>query len=366
MAVIAKKQIKVVRKKAPVRKANNTKEVEPKVKNTPFYKSPKKIIFSLGAFLIVYLIFGKGLQTGPDLNTLKTKTIPEGINKVLSSSNMKVKEINNIKETSGVYEFELTLDGGNGSNNKFTSYITKDGKLLFQSGLKLDNTTKTTAPQSNQPQTNKLSCSDLNKSDNPKLTAYIVSNCPYGLQMQRAFNKALQEQPSLAQSLTVRYIGSIKDGKITSMHGDAEAQENLKQICIREEQYDKFWTYVSCYMKEGKTDTCLSEAQVNTINLGTCTNDANRGLKYAQTDFDMANKFNINSSPTLVLNDTQIVSEFDFGGRAPNAIKEVACCSYNSKPGFCGKDLTKDNVAVAFSTSDISSQTNSNPVSCGN
>jgi len=36
---------------------------------------------------------------------------------------------------------------------------------------------------------------------------------------------------------------------IKSMHGAAEAQENLRQICIREEQSGKYWDYVRCYIE---------------------------------------------------------------------------------------------------------------------
>jgi hypothetical protein len=35
----------------------------------------------------------------------------------------------------------------------------------------------------------------------------------------------------------------VKNGKIASMHGDEEAKENLRQICIREEQKDKYWLF---------------------------------------------------------------------------------------------------------------------------
>ena len=99
--------------------------------------------------------------------------------------------------------------------------------------------------------------------------------------------------PQARDYLMVRYIGSVSNNTITSMHGDEEAQENLRQICIREEQPDRYWDYVSCYMIEGKSIECLKSSSVDESKLNACMNDSSRGLAYAQKDFDLADKFNI-------------------------------------------------------------------------
>ena len=150
----------------------------------------------------------------------------------------------------------------------------------------------------------------------------------------------------------MKYIGSIVDGKITSMHGDAEAQENLKQICIRDEQPTLYWPYVNCYMQEGKTDACLASAGVDVATMNACTTDPKRGLAFAQKDFDAGTKLKVSGSPTLVLNDSQVVSEFDFGGRVANAIKTIVCGASKVPGDYCSKDLSTKELATAFSTTD--------------
>ena len=277
----------------------------------------------------------------------KNKTIPDAIKKVLNSPDTKF-EVTSVKETNGVYEFQLKLQ-----NQTYTSYITKDGKLLFTSGVKLDEIGKKPAAAATSTQAQKkLTLKDLKKSDNPSLTAYVVANCPYGLQTQRVFKKVMEEVPTIASNLKIKYIGSIVNGIITSMHGDAEAKENLKQICIRDEQPDLYWPYVNCYMQEGKTDQCLANTGVDVTKMNACTSDAKRGLAYAQKDFDAGNKLNVSGSPTLVLNDSQVVSEFDFGGRVPNSVKTIVCGGSKTPGDYCSKDISTKEVATSLSVSD--------------
>jgi len=246
-----------------------------------------------------------------------------------------------VKEESGLYKFILKI-----KDKEFTSYVTKDGKILFpEEGVDL---TKEPSASANNAPTKKLTCKDIKKSDNPTLEAFVVSRCPFGLQMQRILRKVVKDIPSLAKNIRVEYIGSVQGGKISSMHGDQEAKENLRQICIREEQSDKYWDYIDCYIKKGQGDKCLAEAGVDEEKLTSCANDSARGLKYAKDDFASANKYKVRGSPTLVL-EGQNVSEFDFGGRTAEAVKTLLCCAFETKPAVCSKKLSQDQAAVGLS-----------------
>jgi len=300
------------------------------------------------------------------LNRFKTEIIPNAVKKLVNDSSVKIK-IENIKEANGVYEFEISMDSENNPEEKplkYISYITKDGEILFTSGIKLN--AKENEGETKGTSVKKVTCEEMEKIEKPILTAFVVSQCPYGVQMQRLFYKTITDLPELGNSLEIKYIGEVKNGKITAMHGDEEAQENLKQICIREEQPNLYWPYVSCYMKESKTDECLASTGVNTNTLKACTDNAEKGLTYAQKDFDLANKFNVQGSPALLINNADIVSEFDFGGRIPDAIKKIVCCGSKEEKEYCEKDLSKNEVAVSFSkTIEVESSTGSTGVSTG-
>jgi len=317
------------------------------------------LFFIIGVFaVIVGIFFVNKIIKGNSEDKIKKTVVPEVIKKLAGSDKV---EVTNFKEVSGVYAFDLLING-----QKYQSFISKDGRWLFPGGQKVDEIMGNALGSTTQAK--KLTCNDLDKAEKAELTAYVVADCPYGLQMQRLFKQIISEQPELIPYLTVRYIGSVDGGKITSMHGDKEAQENLKQICVREEQKDKYWTYLGCYMQEGKSQECSTTAGLDVSALDQCVSDSNRGLKYAQTDFNLAGKFNVSGSPTLVLNQKQTVSEFDFGGRIPNSIKNIVCCGSKNKPAFCSQDLSSSEVAVSFSKSDDPSTTETTNANsgCGN
>lgn len=234
-------------------------------------------------------------------------------------------------------------------SNSYDMYATTDGKLLFPEAFNLEGANANATANAGASQKPKTAA-DLVKADNPMLEAYVVSRCPFGIQMQRAMAKAIAAAPALAQSMKVRYIGDISGNTITAMHGEVEAKENLRQICIREEQSSKYWGYISCHIKEGQTGECERAAGVDSAKVSACTQDASRGVAYAKEDFDLNKKYGITGSPTLILNG-QEVSEFDFGGRSPEALKTLVCGGSKTEGAFCSDKLDTQEAATSFSLS---------------
>jgi hypothetical protein len=265
----------------------------------------------------------------------------------------------NVVEENGVYKFQLQI-----GENKYDSYITKDGKILFTSGISLEPTPTPSITPTPTPQQPKASCEDLKKTGKALMEAFVVSKCPYGLQMQRILYEIVKNIPSLEENIKVRYIGAIEGNKITAMHGDEEAQENLRQICIREEDESKYWDYVTCHIKKGDVDSCLTSANVDKSNIEACMADSARGLKYAKEDFDLQGEYSVSGSPTLFLNGEK-VSEFDFGGRTAEALKTLLCCGFKSNLDICSQKLLETQAATGFSETYASASGSSSDAACG-
>ncbi|MFH1036445.1 MAG: hypothetical protein V1756_00030 [Patescibacteria group bacterium] len=248
-----------------------------------------------------------------------------------------------VSEENGNYKFDFTLE-----DREYTSYITKNGNFLFPDGYDLSTTTGEESNGNSDDETSNVTCDDVAKKDKATLEAFVVSKCPYGLQMQRVLYELVKNIPSLAENIKVEYIGAVQAGKIISMHGDVEAQENLRQICIREEQQLKYWDYVSCYIQQGDMEGCLTSAGIDKAKLNACTTDAAKGLAYAQTDFTAQGNYQVTGSPTLFLNGEK-VSEFNFGGRTAEALKTLLCCGFEQTVGVCSQNLSTTSAAVGFS-----------------
>ena len=191
---------------------------------------------------------------------------------LLKNKGVSAKLSGKVVEKSGVYQFKIKI-----GNQEFTSYLTKDGSLLFPDAIKLVSQTK--------EEKAKEACAKIKKSSNPSMEAFVVSYCPFGLQMERMISELAKSNPELMKYIKIRYIGSVNNGKISSMHGEKEAEENLKQICLREEQPDKYIPYISCFIKDGKSEQCSRSVGVDEEKLKACESNPEKGLAYAKKDY---------------------------------------------------------------------------------
>lgn len=265
-----------------------------------------------------------------------------------------------VNEANGVYHLNLSVVTGE-LVQQSDAYLTKDGKMLFPFFYNTSEDTPlstvdtrsllcsgTVAGEKPVPEpTFQVTCADLPKADKPLLEVFVVSYCPFGTQMQRALANAVAKAPEIGQYIKVRYIGDVRKGNITSMHGEEEAVENLRQISIREEQPDRYWPYISCFIKSGNADECLKNAKVDTKKLKISMNEPDRAPKFAQVDFNLSDTYRAYSSPTLVLNGVE-VDEFSFGGRSPDVARALLCCGSNETRAFCNQTLDTNNAAVGF------------------
>jgi hypothetical protein len=105
------------------------------------------VLAGAGAFLIGFNYTKLGEQQR--IATFKTKIIPDFARKVINDPSIKL-SIDKVKETSGVYEFEITIERG-GRPQKFVSYITKDGRILFPTGVKIDSVPQIPIPTPQPP-----------------------------------------------------------------------------------------------------------------------------------------------------------------------------------------------------------------------
>ncbi len=239
----------------------------------------------------------------------------------------------NVIEKSGVYKIKLKI-----GENEYDSYVTKDGKIFFTYGLDL--TTKEETTQ------------EIEKRERPDVKLFVMSYCPFGLQMEKAFLPVYNLLKDKAE-MGIYFVNYI-------MHEKKEIDENLRQYCIQKEQKEKYYDYLNCFVKDGNFERCLSEAKIDREKMNSCISETDKEYKinelyndkstwingfYPRFDVqtDLNKKYGVQGSPTLVINDVVVNVE-----RSPEKLKETICQAFLNPPAECLKGLSKDVPSPGF------------------
>lgn len=250
-----------------------------------------------------------------------------------------------VKNEGSIYRIRIKIGEG-----EYDSFVSKDGRFLFPEGIELTAATTTSSPVA------------VEKRDNPDVKLFVMSYCPYGLQMQKALLPVYDLLKNKA-SIGVYFVNYI-------MHEKKEIDENLRQYCIQKEQKEKYSAYLGCFVKDGNFENCLSETGIDRTKLSKCVSDTDKEFsitaqyndestwingnfpKFSVQD-DLNNQYGVQGSPTFVINDKVVNAE-----RSPEEIKEIICQAFNSQPQECSQALSGDTPSPGFGTQTDSGNSN--------
>lgn len=124
--------------------------MQKKVKTKPKQIFSHKIFKIISFILVLSIIFVGSIFIYRQikqvtLNKVQSTLIPNTVKKILTNPETKIKSIENLQEVSGVYQFILKLETGDKKSN-YVLYMTKDGKIIFTSGLEVDKLNNTQSP----------------------------------------------------------------------------------------------------------------------------------------------------------------------------------------------------------------------------
>jgi glutaredoxin len=228
-------------------------------------------------------------------------------------------------------------------------YITKDGVSLFLS-QPVDTTEEIEIPTVQPAQ------QDIPKSDKPEVELFVMSYCPYGTQAEKGIIPA------------VRALGGNIDFKVRfvyyAMHGEKEVTEQTRQYCIQEEQNDKLLDYLACFLGDGESEPCLTEANIDTAKLDLCVEAADSEFEITanledeekwlngrypkfNTDADLNSEYGVSGSPTLVINGNKVSSSRDSA-----SYLATICSAFNEAPEACSEELSSATPSAGFGYSE--------------
>lgn len=223
---------------------------------------------------------------------------------------------------SGVYAITTTVDGQEYS----PIYLTADGKyIVYGSLIPLEELFEDYGETQNVQ-------TEIVKSERPSIDLFIMTHCPYGTQAEKGFlpvARALEDKADI----NIRFVHYF-------MH-EQEYDETPIEICIREEQRDKFLDYLDCflegdgvdvggYMAEGNDpELCMKRVGVDINAVNSCV-ESGDWEDYYEEDSILSQLYGVQGSPTLVINGAQASY-----GRSAASYLNGACSAFLVKPEEC-------------------------------
>lgn len=309
----------------------------------------KKIIIVLVVLVALggagYKFFGNK-TAGSILSPEEAKAKAEKfINDNLVQPGTKV-DIKGITEEGGLYKIVVNVGG-----QDFDSYLTKDGAKFFPQVLDMKKEaaktdTSDTAASGGENQI------VATKSDKPKVELFVMSECPYGTQIEKGILPVIETLGNKID-FTLKFCDY-------AMHGEKELKEQLKQYCIQKEQPDKLNNYLKCFLEADDGDGCIGKTGINKPKLDACISATDKEYKVTEKFnnkstwsngqfpvFDVYKadneKYGVGGSPTLVINGAQVSS-----ARDPASLLATICSAFNNQPEECSKSLSSTAPSPGF------------------
>lgn len=302
----------------------------------------KLLLLSLAA---VVMLTGCASQT----KNLKPDQAKERAEKFINAALMRPGSQATVKElekVGGFYKMKVDV----GSGEPVDSYLSRDGKLFFPQAMDIDEVTKQLSGNS---EAESVAATVEKKSDKPVVELFVMSYCPYGLQMERGILPVAEK------------LGDKIDFKIKfcdyAMHEKTEIDENLAQYCIQKEQNDKFISYLNCFLKSGKASDCYKEAKIDEASMQSCISAADKKFGITDgynnkdawkgqfppfgVDKEDNTKYSVQGSPTLIINGQEISANRDSA-----SLLKTICSAFNTAPEECSAELSSESPAAGFAS----------------
>ena len=115
-----------------------------------------------------------------------------------------------------------------------------------------------------------------------KLEFFIMSKCPYGVQVEKAVAPVLDKLGDNVD-FHVAYIGQKQGDQLSSMHGPGEVTGDIAQLCAHEVAPDKYVQLIDCQDKDPQhVDTnwqdCGSKLGIDTGAIKACMDSKGQQL----------------------------------------------------------------------------------------
>lgn len=147
----------------------------------------------------------------------------------------------------------------------------------------------------------------------PQVELFVMSFCPFGVQAEEELLPFIEKYGD-AVDFNLRFIANLveepdsEESKFTSLHGEVEVIENLRQIAVSQLYPDQFFDFLLCRAKhlESAWTRCAEKLGLD-IDKVNQEMESERTKRIFEADIQRSTALGVRASPTLVV-DGKVIS----------------------------------------------------------
>ncbi len=169
--------------------------------------------------------------------------------------------------------------------------------------------------------------------DKVKLDFYVMSQCPYGTQVEDAVKPILDKMPEIIDFRLEFIANEEEDGTFTSLHGEPEVLGNIVQLCAQKQDSVNFMDMVFCMNQDAinipdNWEQCATQNNLDLDKIKMCY-EGDEGKALLSESIKKADEVKAASSPTMFMNDEP------FNKRKTNDMMRAICEVIDNKHQEC-------------------------------
>ena len=319
---------------------NNNNSSNPSNKNKTLKKVTKELsgnywAISTIVLAVVLLLFVLNPSASPTGNAISEKEAGDIVINFAEVQGLEASLVG-VKYENGLYQVTVTIQ-----DQDVPVYLTSDGKGLIPSQpIPIAEVLAQAQQRQAAPTQQAPAPTEVPKSDKPKVELFVMSFCPYG---NRGEDTLLPVYELLKDKVdwNINYIVSVSGDKVSSLHGQPETDQNIREVCVKNEYgLDKFWEFIT-YVNEncGRDGSCwedgAKEIGLDENKIQSCLE--NEGLELMKNEAAISGAAGASGSPTMLVNGvkTDVVYQYENS----EAYKEAICSAFTEAPEECSQAL---------------------------
>lgn len=172
-----------------------------------------------------------------------------------------------------------------------------------------------------------------------KLDVFVMSECPFGIKALNSMKEVLEAFEKKID-FDIHFIADESGGSLTSMHGQSEVDENIRELCVIKHygRNYKYMDYILCRNEniKGNWEDCTGEKTGVSKDVIKKCFEGDEGKNLLREDLKIAKSLDISGSPTWLAN-----NKYKFSAVSAEQIRHNLCL-YNKNLKGCEKTLSGD------------------------